>query len=165
MLGNGWCPHQIDYLAKIHGSKTFSSFAHLRRLRLEDHQHCRDLPCCIVYNADMENYTTKHVTDGCTCSIVQVPYQMIIETLEKGEIPLVSLYDSGDGLSLQVIKRRSATPYIAISHVWADGLGNPRENALPACQLKKLQNHLVQTWRTKADLDGIDRMRPVSFMR
>ncbi|KIX05180.1 uncharacterized protein Z518_06052 [Rhinocladiella mackenziei CBS 650.93] len=30
-------------------------------------------------------------------------------------------------------------PYVCISHVWADGLGNPRENSIPACQLVRLQ--------------------------
>ncbi|KAI7256086.1 hypothetical protein KC343_g7088 [Hortaea werneckii] len=28
------------------------------------------------------------------------------------------------------------TPYVALSHVWAEGLGNPIANALPLCQLK-----------------------------
>jgi hypothetical protein len=32
----------------------------------------------------------------------------------------------------------SLTPYVAISHVWADGLGNPASNGLPRCQLDKL---------------------------
>lgn len=47
-------------------------------------------------------------------------------------------------------------PYVAISHVWSDGMGNPRQNALPLCQLQKLQklvnglyepeNHPVPFW-------------------
>lgn len=28
--------------------------------------------------------------------------------------------------------------YVCISHVWADGMGNPRANALPACQLRTI---------------------------
>ncbi len=34
-------------------------------------------------------------------------------------------------------------PYVAISHVWSDGLGNPNHNSLPFCQIKRLQE-LVQ---------------------
>ncbi|KIX03171.1 uncharacterized protein Z518_06722 [Rhinocladiella mackenziei CBS 650.93] len=30
-------------------------------------------------------------------------------------------------------------PYIAISHVWSQGLGNRRSNSLPLCQLRRLQ--------------------------
>lgn len=33
--------------------------------------------------------------------------------------------------------------YVAISHVWSDGLGNPRSNALPRCQLDRI-SHLVR---------------------
>jgi hypothetical protein len=41
------------------------------------------------------------------------------------------------------IKEHSAQkPYVAISHVWAHGLGNPRENALPTCQLLALNTKL-----------------------
>ena len=30
-------------------------------------------------------------------------------------------------------------PYVAISHVWAAGLGNASNNSLPVCQLRVLQ--------------------------
>ncbi|KAI7195351.1 hypothetical protein KC316_g2763 [Hortaea werneckii] len=33
------------------------------------------------------------------------------------------------------------TPYVALSHVWAEGLGNPVANALPRCQL----NHVFKS--------------------
>ncbi|KAF7675969.1 hypothetical protein GT037_005474 [Alternaria burnsii] len=33
--------------------------------------------------------------------------------------------------------------YVAISHVWADGLGNAFENGLPMCQLRMLQTYFV----------------------
>jgi hypothetical protein len=29
--------------------------------------------------------------------------------------------------------------FVAISHVWADGMGNVNENALPRCQLTRIQ--------------------------
>ncbi|KAB2573394.1 hypothetical protein DBV05_g7943 [Lasiodiplodia theobromae] len=32
--------------------------------------------------------------------------------------------------------------YIAISHVWSDGLGNPTENAMPLCQLRRINSIL-----------------------
>ncbi|KAF2011119.1 hypothetical protein BU24DRAFT_472277 [Aaosphaeria arxii CBS 175.79] len=37
--------------------------------------------------------------------------------------------------------------YIAISHVWADGLGNPSENGLPLCQVKRLRANLLKLQR------------------
>lgn len=32
--------------------------------------------------------------------------------------------------------------FVAISHVWADGLGNPSANALPRCQLSRIRERL-----------------------
>lgn len=42
-------------------------------------------------------------------------------------------------MSFQLICNRF-TPYTAISHVWADGLGNTISNALPKCRLVELQD-------------------------
>ncbi|ROW09878.1 hypothetical protein VPNG_06298 [Cytospora leucostoma] len=38
----------------------------------------------------------------------------------------------------QVEAFKPGTPYVAISHVWADGLGNPDVNALPECQVDRI---------------------------
>ena len=38
-------------------------------------------------------------------------------------------------LSVDVVASRPESRYVALSHVWADGLGNPCANALPRCQL------------------------------
>jgi len=37
--------------------------------------------------------------------------------------------------------------YVAISHVWADGLGNAFENGLPTCQLRMLRTYIAQIAR------------------
>lgn len=44
-----------------------------------------------------------------------------------------------DHFRLEVERASSERPYLAISHVWADGLGNPSANALPLCELILLQ--------------------------
>ena len=43
---------------------------------------------------------------------------------------------------MRLLRRQSGIEYATISHVWADGLGNPTANALPACQVKRLRNVL-----------------------
>jgi hypothetical protein len=43
-------------------------------------------------------------------------------------------------LSVKLVESTGDICYVAISHVWADGLGNPFGNALPRCQLIGLQN-------------------------
>lgn len=46
-------------------------------------------------------------------------------------------------LAARIVKSTPEIPYIAISHVWIDGLGNPNANSLPVCQLARLR-HLVE---------------------
>lgn len=41
-------------------------------------------------------------------------------------------------LEIRIEKANPSTRYTPISHVWPDGLGNPRSNALPRCQLEWL---------------------------
>lgn len=40
------------------------------------------------------------------------------------------------------VQQSSVAPYVAVSHVWSDGLGNPRNNTLPECQLERLQKYV-----------------------
>jgi len=59
--------------------------------------------------------------------------------VKRGGITLVRLvYDHNDVPSLSIEEAHSGSRYIAISHVWSGGLGNPKGNALPLCQLRKL---------------------------
>ncbi|KAI7482044.1 hypothetical protein KC351_g6005 [Hortaea werneckii] len=54
-------------------------------------------------------------------------------------------------LHIEVVPYRSTdadtetdTPYVALSHVWAEGLGNPIANALPLCQLNYVYKWVEQ---------------------
>ena len=40
---------------------------------------------------------------------------------------------------MEVVASTDSTAYVALSHVWADGLGNSEETALPRCQLSRLK--------------------------
>jgi hypothetical protein len=77
--------------------------------------------------------------------MVSVPYESLVKITRKGHVPLISIHSSAstDGLlELRVHRRSRKDKYIAITHVWADGLGNPRENSLPTCQIKRLQQSM-----------------------
>lgn len=54
--------------------------------------------------------------------------------IEVVYIPLVTAH-AGATVDIPV----SDVTFVAISHVWADGLGNPSANKLPQCQLSRLQ--------------------------
>jgi hypothetical protein len=42
-------------------------------------------------------------------------------------------------------------PFVAISHVWADGLGNVKRNSLPECQLLLIQNMVNSLYGTTSE--------------
>lgn len=152
MLGNherdasGWCPHQVDHVAEVYDDIGLQELAFLdRTLRAVDHEPCTKTTQCIAFNTDLENYNLRH-TESCAagagsgCQMVRVPYQELIRTVNAGYVPLISIRDSPKhGLSFRVHRRRFVDTYASVSHVWADGLGNPEENALPSCQVKQLQ--------------------------
>lgn len=47
-------------------------------------------------------------------------------------------------LEIEVFAHDWSVPYVALSHVWADGLGNVTSNELPACRLPFIQRMLWQ---------------------
>lgn len=153
MLQNGWCTHQVRALVQKYDSKIFSGLSRLELApeRRKDHSRCIGQPSCTAYNVDMSNYRTRHRTADCRCMSLGVPYDELTAIISTGHVPLVSIetgQDSGD-IELRLHKRRlpsflsrlvsTLSEYTAISHVWADGLGNPEENSLPACQLRNLK--------------------------
>jgi len=61
----------------------------------------------------------------------------IIEEIRQGHIPLLEYTEvEGEGpAKVEVVAYTPYQSYATISHVWADGYGNPQENKLWACQL------------------------------
>lgn len=148
MISNGWCPHQVRHLSKVYKSKTFSYLATLDRSsqRLADHKRCSEHSACIAYSTSTATYQVRHTTDDCTCSMIATPYRDLVKVLRRGGIPLVSIeHVTGATPShrLRVHSRSAGSKYIAISHVWADGLGNLGQNGLPLCHIEKLHARLL----------------------
>jgi hypothetical protein len=145
---NGWCSHQVKHLSRTYDSETFPYLATLKRsaYRLADHTHCSEHAACIAYNTNLTNYTTRHVTEDCACSTVSTPYKQLTKITQQGNIPLLSI-EGGTHASvpytLRVHSRSRTSEYVAVSHVWADGLGNPKANWLHGCQIKRLHASLI----------------------
>lgn len=93
----------------------------------------------MAFNVDMSAYTTRHRTPDCKCDYVDIDNKGLTSLLEEGDVPLATI-QLGDGsdkeTKLALRKRRPWTGYVAVSHIWADGLGNPGANALPKCQVE-----------------------------
>jgi len=111
-------------------------------------------------------YVNRHVQDQCSCGLVHVPYDKLIKVLQKGQTPLIDIkFSSGGEIELVIHPMSASSIYIAISHVWSDGLGNPLSNALPRCQLSKIDKY-VQSIQDKdfSLCPSILRKRPLFWM-
>ena len=84
---------------------------------------------------------TRHVSDSCGCEFLHVDENVLADCLKKGSLPLIRLNKdaNSDQISIDVVASTDSTSYVALSHVWADGLGNPTATALPRCQLSRLK--------------------------
>lgn len=72
--------------------------------------------------------------------MVTIDRQVLQATLVRGRLPLLDIKGSGELLKVNIIERDPGAAYTTISHVLADGLGNPAENSLPRCQLERIRD-------------------------
>jgi hypothetical protein len=141
MLAAGWCPSDIESVKlKYFSLQTLHMLSKMDRLN-SAHGHTRcNRHQCLLYQIN-DNYKVAHIPETCHCSKHLFDLDAVIAALQKPNvIPLLKILgDDAEQLEVEVIESSSDTVYVAISHVWADGLGNPKENYLPRCQLARLK--------------------------
>ena len=102
---------------------------------------------CIAWDINEADYTQKHCIEcnqySCIPSEVDSAEVAEIITNCNGVPVIACLKRANEGPQIKVTAAKPETDYVAISHVWAGGLGNTSKNALPNCQVKRLKN-LVQ---------------------
>lgn len=125
-----------------------------------DHRGCQD-DMCKWNQISKDEYKTLHVEQECPCDDISVVLSDLENSLLKGRLPLLKLENVGgllDELDIQVVEYSGKEGYVAISHVWAYGLGNPLTNALPRCQLARIGNMMAEMPSTATELNS--RMPP-----
>ncbi|KAF8241546.1 hypothetical protein K440DRAFT_624112 [Wilcoxina mikolae CBS 423.85] len=140
MLQAGWC---ISTTTMLHNMLDNTGLFIASRLRpsqpmnRQSHATCTPRQC-YANNVDEETYETKHTQDCHGCQHISIDITKVVSILRQGQIPLVVITSSSSDskLSLDVT---TSSQYVAISHVWAQGLGNARANSLPSCQLSLLK--------------------------
>jgi len=147
MTADNWCPHTRH---RVTLTCSYSMQAYLYALGTvrtsQDHSKCTEGYCSA--NQAGTDFEPKHI--GCVgagCDMVQTPIREVVKVLQEGFIPLLEVQFKGRNYTnpyLVVKKADGNTPYAAISHVWADGLGNSKANAIPSCQLASMLRSLQQ---------------------
>ncbi|KAL6229294.1 hypothetical protein BDW75DRAFT_105779 [Aspergillus navahoensis] len=143
MVREGWCPLDAEKCRKV--GAELDTPAYLMQLvrtkpawNKRNHELCRKTEC-VADNVDESLYFTRHLEEDCSCDHLLADVQALHDILLEGGIPLVEITPSGEGgdrrYEIKIVKKSSSKRYVAVSHVWADGLGNPHANSLPTCQI------------------------------
>jgi hypothetical protein len=119
--------------------------ANLPRPNNNDHGACKEQRRGHV-KVNNDQYKTQN--DGACegCEHVGPDLSQLTRILKDGTYPVICLAPTVLRISMLLHRADQAgelLPYVAISHVWSDGLCNPKNNSIPSCQLRRLEG-LVQ---------------------
>ncbi|KAI1387775.1 uncharacterized protein F4822DRAFT_407559 [Hypoxylon trugodes] len=141
MSSLGWCPRHISRICATQPPHIAYFISLLRRWERPrtSHSHYSEKRC-VASNINEETYETVHTTRDCRCSMIGVDESDLERIIRQGNIPIVSVGIDQENNDITLNLRAATAPnqYAAISHVWADGIGNPQSNSLPRCQIERL---------------------------
>ncbi|KAL8724156.1 MAG: hypothetical protein Q9181_006956, partial [Wetmoreana brouardii] len=150
MLDEQWCKAQAGNFYRIYSPFLNHYLSGLPRRQLGRHEESCSWENCVGNNVNEESYETRHVKDACSCHFMGVDPTQLAKLVEDNRVPLVELRIVANQPQLRLVAADHGSKYFSLSHVWAGGLGNFKENKLPVCQLLKL--HYM--------LENLDRFRP-----
>lgn len=157
------CTPSFNYLCEKFDHCALYYLACLCRTRISDHRACNKpgVPDCVAFNIGTGSQSL-HLHADCHCDAVTAENpQEMLDLLSQGHTPLVRARrnrDTGE-VELRYIRSEPTTSYVAISHLWADGMGNENDNHLHRCRLLRLLS-LVILRETLANIPrrGIQRL-------
>ena len=140
LKSTGWCPSEVSFITRGYDDTSFIFASQVERHRTKaNHSECSTTNCRAL-NIVTSNYRTQHTIDCKNCSDVAIIREDLASTLRQGLVPRACIRTSGKGDALEpTVTIEDSGPYIAVSHVWSDGLGNTVANALPSCQVLRLR--------------------------
>lgn len=165
LLAAGWCPQEIETLKKAASSNVgcmLLASSINRQVPQRNHfRHPTKPGLCVCEDVDQighePNLTAPTAEDqvhaeGCdsTCSSRidakqwRLVKESVLNIVKQGFSPLTTIQEGPSGgllIDIQSSGTPAGTPrgFIAISHVWSDGLGVRQGQQLPPCQLLRIQ--------------------------
>lgn len=135
----GWCPFTTSQLSNNFPEDTQAYAFALGTVRTkQDHDECTFQGCTAHQSAP--DASLRHTSEGCECDVIEAPAEQIVDALQRGKIPLlnISTENGRPSINMHYDDGVSRIPYIAISHVWADGIGTQMSNTITTCQAIEL---------------------------
>ena len=176
LMQDGWCPHEMNMFSQILNISACQYVSCLDRPNPEQAHDCmhsydmrmrRDADLelglfqgkctmnrCFRAQMDEPEYERTHI-DSCerlNCKDIAADAVHLDSILDDRNIPIVKAWGSKEKCLIEITTCKPHLPYVAISHVWSDGYGNPRDNAIRTCQLQ----HFSQLVRQLKSSDGRD---------
>ncbi|KAI9667066.1 MAG: hypothetical protein M1831_001243 [Alyxoria varia] len=148
---NGWCSVRARQMFMSYDLLILNYLSQLKRVNDQEvcHRNCEKQEHCVAYDLPdfrLFRYETQHI-EGCDCEQGSVDLNQLIAIVNRGGIPLVSIDPETPDLQMTLEEHDGVGKYVAISHVWSDGLGNPHSNSLPLCQLRRITQLLLAVHR------------------
>lgn len=142
LVGKKWCPSDINRLEQSVSSLTlYHMSASAARLSTRNHSRCEEKNCRGLQRVD-KSFSPRHVYQGCLCDLIGIKKVKLVEMTDTGSWPVLK-YSDRYGLEVYAVQvGTNDTPYVAISHVWANGLGNPNSNEMHHCQIARIQEQV-----------------------
>ncbi|KAI0658296.1 hypothetical protein C8Q70DRAFT_1054899 [Cubamyces menziesii] len=148
MIDAGWCAHTVEDLHESIASLYPYVVSTLMRLppfirgSRNEHENCREDSCILYTITDEDTYAPRHVDTSCQCDYLRPPLDDVVQLLSCGVVPIV-VYEEARGLRVLPANGNEGK-YVAISHVWAEGMGSTTEKGLPTCVVKRIANLVLQ---------------------
>lgn len=140
MKANNWCLARTTSVLPYDTVALYFKSV-LPSYELTPHMECESI-FCSRQSHDVNSLHAQHDVNTCDglCQLLFVDEQELVHILSSDGIPGIScVMKEGGALNYEVVDI-TGRDYIAISHVWSHGLGNPSQNALPICQVIRLFN-------------------------
>lgn len=177
LLDDKWCPNMVRRAGIDMGMEGLYYASLLPNFVDEQPHHSAcSSQSCVAFNVDSANYRVAHDAEFCDCKSEECSHQeetcacikptfsveKVRACLDTGTIPVVSLNERVEGCSVDVTPLQPGMAYVAISHVWSDGRGNPKENSLPLCQVRAI-HHFAMGALGKSDAAEEHQSSPTYF--
>ncbi|KAI0654779.1 hypothetical protein C8Q70DRAFT_471377 [Cubamyces menziesii] len=142
LLDRGWCPKTLTYFPGelIFIIPNLVNLPPFTRNGPEDHLLCDDDSCAIYTITDESTYVPRHVHPSCRCEYQKPSLDDVSRLLSQGLVPAVVF----DGTALRVVPA-AENPYVAISYVWAEGMGSTTDEGLPTCVVERISKLVWET--------------------
>lgn len=141
---NRWCPSDVKRIdATVEEIGTLHYMTNMSPPRAwSSHERCSENLCSDT-KINSSTYRLSHTRPKCQCQLVRAGNSQLCSIIRHGRLAVLDVETAGKNsleARITVRARNNDEDFIALSHVWSEGLGNPFDNALHACELARIAN-------------------------